>query len=382
MVSVIVPTYKEALNIRSLAERLHTSLVNSSIDYEIIIVDDDSRDGIEAAVRELRAKSYPVKLIIRHDERGLSSAVIRGFQEAQGNILLCMDADLSHPPERVPDLVGCFADGECEFAIGSRYVSGGGADEHWGLFRRLNSRCATLLARPFTGVKDPMAGFFAIPRHVFNRAEHLCPIGFKIGLELLVKCRCRKVREIPIMFMRREHGKSKMGFKEQCNYVRHLKTLADFKYGPVSRFLQFSLVGASGMLIDLAAYWVLLRLGWGTYLARAVAIGAAMNWNFGGNVLITFHGGVTGKLLPRYLGFILSCSLGALLSWLVSTVLAPNVPYFREHLLGAAILGILAGAITNFGFCERVVFRGRRRRHFGRMPARENHLPVACHEVE
>jgi len=356
MVSIIVPTYKEAANIVPLVERLHASLSNAAIEYEVIIVDDSSHDGIDAAVYELQARSFPVKLIIRRDERGLSSAVIRGFQEAQGDVLICMDADLSHPPEKIPTLIESLADGKCEFAIGSRYVPGGGTDEQWGLFRYLNSRVATVLARPFTTAKDPLAGFFAIPRRVFDRAEDLNPVGFKIGLELLVKCQCKNIAEIPITFMRREHGKSKMGLKEQWNYLRHLQLLFGFCYGTTSRFLRFCVVGFSGMLIDLTTYAMLLALLQMTYVSRATAIFVAMNWNFLWNRRLTFGCRGTNALFQQYVGFLTSSGCGAIVSWAISTILAPLLPFFRQHLLLAATVGIFAGAITNFVLCDRFIF--------------------------
>lgn len=359
MVSIIIPTYKEAPNVRPLVERLHANLLSSAIEYEVIIVDDNSQDGIDAVVRELQARSFPVRLIIRRDERGLSSAVIRGFREARGDVLVCMDADLSHPPEKIPALIESLADGGCEFAIGSRYVPGGGTDEQWGLFRYLNSRVATLLARPFTTAKDPLAGFFAIPRRVFDRAEDLNPIGFKIGLELLVKCRCKNIAEVPITFMRREHGKSKMGLKEQWNYLRHLQLLFSFCYGTTSRFLRFCAVGFSGMLIDLATYAMLLALLRTAYVSRAAAIVVAMNWNFLWNRRLTFDCRGMNALFTQYVGFLTSSGCGAIVSWAISTILAPLFPFFRQHILLAAMVGIFAGAITNFVLCDRFVFARR-----------------------
>jgi len=367
MVSIVVPTYKEALNVKPLVERLHVVLSEAAMEYQVIVVDDNSQDGIDLVVRELQARSLPVRLIVRHDERGLSSAVIRGFREAQGDVLVCMDADLSHPPEKVLDLVDCLSDGKCEFAIGSRYVPGGGVEERWGLFRRLNSRVATLLARPFTNASDPMAGFFALPKTVFDRATDLNPVGFKIGLELLVKCQCRHIRETPIMFMQRERGESKMGLKEQYNYLRHLMLLLHFRYGRASRFIRFCLVGTSGMLIDLCSYAVLLSMLSSSYLSRAMAIFVAMNWNFAWNRLITFRFRGIAALPQQYAGFIASSCCGACASWLISVVIAPILPFFRRHLVMAAAVGVIAGAILNFLLCDRFVFHRR-------APVRGGHL--------
>src|SRR5262249_50588976 len=149
----------------------------------------------------------------------------------RGSIFVVMDADLSHPPERLPDLVTTLQSEGTDFVIGSRYVPGGGTDENWGLFRWLNSKFATLLAWPLTSTHDPMAGFFAIRRSTFESAAPLDPIGYKIGLELIVKCRCRTIKEVPIRFRDRMLGKSKLSLKEQLNYLRHLRRLYDFRFG-------------------------------------------------------------------------------------------------------------------------------------------------------
>lgn len=230
-VSIIVPTFREAQNIPILTRRLFETLRAADIAAELIFVDDNSRDGTETAVAEL-AREFPVRLITRVDERGLSSAVVRGFQEAQHDILLCMDADLSHPPEVLPSVIAPVAEGRADFCIGSRYTTGGKTKEDWGFLRQLNSQVATLLARPLTKAKDPMAGFFCLNRTTLQRAQSagLNPIGYKIGLEILIKARCQRVAEVPIEFSDRLHGKSKLTLKQQVEYLRHLGRLYRFRW--------------------------------------------------------------------------------------------------------------------------------------------------------
>lgn len=228
-VSVVVPTYREGENVTPLVSRIGATMRKSGRAFEIIIVDDDSRDGTEETVSRLAGAGDPVRLIVRRDARGLATAVVRGFAEAAGELLVCMDADLSHPPEAIPDLLGALDEPGVEFVIGSRYVAGGSTEQGWGIFRALNSRVATLLARPFTNVRDPMAGFFATRRNVFERAAPLDPLGYKIGLELIVKCDCRNVREIPIHFANRSGGESKLTVAQQLLYLRHIARLLRFK---------------------------------------------------------------------------------------------------------------------------------------------------------
>lgn len=230
MISVVIPAYKEAESLRPLAVRIQGAMSSLGETWEIIVVDDDSRDGSDRVIATLAAEGVPIQLITRIGVRGLSSAVIDGFCRAAGDILVCMDADLSHPPEAISAMLECLRKRGADFVIGSRYVQGGGTDESWGVFRWLNSRLATWLARPFTSVCDPMSGFFALPSAVFKRAAALNPVGYKIGLELIVKCRCNSIREVPIHFANRRFGKSKLSFREQLNYLQHLARLAVFKY--------------------------------------------------------------------------------------------------------------------------------------------------------
>jgi len=227
-VSIVVPTFREAESLPSLIERVAQLRQRSGLELELLIVDDNSRDGTEEL---MRARPEPwLQLFVRTTDRGLSQAVLFGLSKARGEQLVVMDADLSHPPEVIPDMLAALRGG-ADFVLGSRYVSGGTTAEGWGLFRYLNSKVATYLARPLTHVSDPMSGFFAIPRSVFQRAESPSPLGYKIGLELLVRCRCSNVREIPIHFSNREHGESKLTLQQQLLYVRHLARLYRFQVG-------------------------------------------------------------------------------------------------------------------------------------------------------
>lgn len=230
LISIVVPAYREAANIASLAERIHKVMSAAELAYELIIVDDDSGDGTEQIVCKLHARQLPVSIIVRKKVRGLSSAVLAGFRQASGGILVSMDADLSHPPETIPTMIECLYDGKTDFVLGSRYIQGGGTAESWGLSRRLNSNIAAALARPLVKVADPLSGFFALPRNVLDSADNLNPIGWKIALELMVKCRYRSIREIPIMFDSRRSGKSKLNLGVQLSYLKHLALLIGYKY--------------------------------------------------------------------------------------------------------------------------------------------------------
>jgi len=227
-ISIVVPTFREADSLPALIERIARLRQQTGLVLELLIIDDDSQDGTEALIA---ARSEPwLKLFVRKQDRGLSQAVLFGLAQARGQTLVVMDADSSHPPEVIPQMLATLQDG-ADFVLGSRYVLGGTTAAGWGLFRYLNSKIATMLARPLTNATDPMSGFFALSRAVFARAENPSPLGYKIGLELIVRCRCQDVREVPIHFSNREHGESKLTVQQQLLYLRHLARLYRFRFG-------------------------------------------------------------------------------------------------------------------------------------------------------
>jgi len=229
--SIVVPTYREQPNVRPLTERLFAALEPTARPVELIFVDDDSQDGTEETVADL-ARRYPVRLIVRKHQRGLSSAVLVGLAEAAHGLLVVLDADLQHPPEMVPVLLDRLEKENCDFVLATRYAGGGGLDESWPWWRRLASRGAAWLARPLVAVSDPMSGFFALRRCTLERAAPLDPVGYKIALELMVKSRCRCAAEVPIRFALRQGGTSKFGLRPQLLYLAHLARLYRFRFGP------------------------------------------------------------------------------------------------------------------------------------------------------
>jgi dolichol-phosphate mannosyltransferase len=226
MVSIVSPTYNESENIKLLVERI--SQVMSGREYEIIVVDDNSSDGTVEAAKEV-SKNYPVKILVRNGKLGLASAILTGFEHAKGNIIGVIDADLQHPPEYLLEFVKAIETGGYDIVFGSRYTNGGGVDG-WTRKRLLTSKVAVLLARPLVkGVKDPMSGFFFLKRSVIEGIR-LNPTGYKLGLEILVKGRYRRLKEVPYTFKRRRNGTSKLNTSEIFSYLRLLKGLYMHKF--------------------------------------------------------------------------------------------------------------------------------------------------------
>ncbi|TMB63610.1 MAG: polyprenol monophosphomannose synthase [Chloroflexi bacterium] len=217
---MIVPTYNEADSLPRLVERLAKALADAK--WELVVVDDGSPDGT-AQVADRLGQTNPVRVVRRPGKAGLASAVVAGFGAARGDALLVMDADLSHPPEVVPDLMRTLEDG-ADLAVGSRYVTGGGIED-WPLKRRVVSRVACLMGNVLVPIHDSTSGFFAMRRSVVDGVK-LNPIGFKIGFEVMARGRYKKAVEVPYTFRDRELGKSKFGQREIGQYLIQLGQVA------------------------------------------------------------------------------------------------------------------------------------------------------------
>jgi dolichol-phosphate mannosyltransferase len=213
---VIVPTYQEAGVIATLIRRLDEVRERSALDFELVIVDDNSPDGTAAAAHALEAPW--VHVVERRAARSLAGAVLDGFARARSDVLVVMDADLTHPPDAVPELIEAIRGGAA-MAIGSRYAEGGTTDAQWPRSRRIASRMATWMVRPLVHVSDPLSGFFAIRRDVLAAAGPIRTQGFKIGLEIMVRARVGRPREVPISFVDRTRGESKADVREVGRFV-------------------------------------------------------------------------------------------------------------------------------------------------------------------
>ncbi|MBI5361422.1 MAG: polyprenol monophosphomannose synthase [Planctomycetes bacterium] len=219
MISIIIPTYNESGNIVELLQRLFGVMEKTGLKYEIIVVDDNSPDNTAGIAGKVLPPQYG-KVIVRKDKKGLSSAVVDGIRLSSGSIVGVMDSDMSHPPELIPRMLRPILAGECELAVGSRYVKGGGCNG-WPLKRQITSRVACMLAMPFTAVKDSTSGFFFFKKEIID-TNKINTIGFKIGLEVFVKGRYKTVREIPYVFTDRKAGASKFSTRQILEYLKQL----------------------------------------------------------------------------------------------------------------------------------------------------------------
>ena len=226
-VSVVVPTYKEAENIKVLIPRLVRVLEKTARKWAVVVVDDNSPDGTSQVAKEL-AKQYPnITVITRPRKMGEGTARIEGFNrslEMGATILLEMDADLSHPPEKIPEMVSKIKEGY-DVVIGSRYVEGGSI-YGWGPRRHLTSRIANLISRKLLGFKahDVTSAFRAYRREVLSSIglSEIKSSGYAYVEEILFRCvkKGYRVGEVPFIFFDRRRGESKLNLGEILEFIR------------------------------------------------------------------------------------------------------------------------------------------------------------------
>ena len=230
--ALVIPTLREAENLPGLLDHVRSVLNPLGIAYEILVVDDDSRDGTEEIVTAIAKADPRVRLLVRKGERGLSGAVLHGWRRTDAAILGVMDADLQHPPELLPELLSAILAGN-DLAIGSRYTAGGQLGA-WNPVRKLLSSAAVWatwpIQRPGVRAKDPMTGFFLVRRECIDGIAFQ-PSGFKLLLEILVRGPIRSVKEVPLTFGSRSQGASKANFKVGWDYAKLLARLYAERFG-------------------------------------------------------------------------------------------------------------------------------------------------------
>ena len=326
--SVIIPTYNESQNIIKMLDIVSSNIPPRS-NAEIVVVDDDSPDGTgkiaeEYARRSGRVDGCEIRVINRGEKKGLSSAILAGIRASSGDAVVVMDSDFSHPPETITKMLEELKKSDCDIVVASRYVEGGSITG-WPFKRKLISKGATKIAQRSLGIKikDPMSGFFAFRRHVIRNIS-FDAIGYKILLEILVKARGAKVREIPYNFTDRRSGNSKLDSSVVLDYVKSVWRL--YRYGKTMkegrtsvRFLskagRFYTVGASGLLVNYVVsflFGVVLSNLWDVY-ATTIGIVFSMTSNFFLNKIWTFEDRDMGlkRTLRQYGSFLMFSGIGA-----------------------------------------------------------------------
>ncbi len=337
-ISIVIPTYNESRNIVRILDSLNISIPRD-LDAEVIVVDDNSPDGTSNTVEEYakrQDKGLDIQVIKRTNKRGLSSAIVKGIEHAKGDAVVVMDSDLSHPTQTIPKMIEELHKSDCDIVVASRYIKGGSISG-WPFKRKLISKGATKIAQHGLGIKikDPMSGFFAFKRNIVNNIK-FDAIGYKILLEILVKAKNAKVKEIPYNFIDRTSGSSKMSISVGVDYLKSVWKL--YRYGKsvgesekrtsvrfFSKAGRFYTVGASGLFVN---YLVSFLFGselanlWYLY-ATMIGIVFSMSSNFILNKIWTFEDRnfAAKRTLQQYVMFLGFSGIGAVFQLFVVYVL-------------------------------------------------------------
>lgn len=219
-ISIVIPTYNEKDNVNCLSSQLHDAL--DGIPHDIIFVD-DSTDSTPDILRELSRKDSNVRYEHRNGEKGLSTAVMRGFELADSDYIAVMDADFQHPPAILRSMY-CAMENHADICIPSRFIKGG-SDGGLDVFRKMVSAAARYLGKIFLpclhDVSDPTGGLFMFRKEILCNAD-MHPVGWKILVEVLATCRYERIIEIPYEFSQRNAGHSKLSMKVTFDYIRQI----------------------------------------------------------------------------------------------------------------------------------------------------------------
>ncbi|MBE9078710.1 glycosyltransferase [Romeria aff. gracilis LEGE 07310] len=361
--SLVIPTYNESGNVEKILAQL-THLLDGFIpnDYELILVDDNSPDQTWQVAQALTADYPQLRVMRRQQERGLSSAVIRGWQVARGDILGVIDADLQHPPEVLLKLLQSVLDG-ADLAVASRHVEGGGVSD-WSVVRRFLSRGAQVLGLVVCPavvgrVTDPMSGYFMVRRSAIG-GPHMNPLGYKILLEVIGRGRIGEIAEVGYVFQERESGESKVTWRQYVEYLGHLARLRSRgRIGrlrqrfPIERFIRFGIVGFSGVFVDMAVLYIMSEIfGLGLTRSKIIAGEVAILNNFLWNDAWTFADIAQGQKgwkarLKRLLKFNTICLGGLIMNVLLINFFF-NIVFQKNFKYLSNLIAIALVTVWNF----------------------------------
>jgi dolichol-phosphate mannosyltransferase len=356
--SIVVPTYNEAENVPLLLDKLHAAL--AGIRWEVIFVDDDSRDGTARIARGL-AQNAPgtVRVVQRIGRRGLSSACVEGALASSAPFIAVMDADLQHDEKLLPRMYATLKGGDTEIVVGSRFVAGGDVGEFAAnriKISKMGARLARLVVKQ--DLSDPMSGFFMLRREVFERVvRRLSAKGFKILLDIFASSpRPLRAVELPFTFGARIKGESKLDTMVAWEYAMLLLDKMFGSYVPV-RFLMYLGVGAFGLGVHFAILWIAYKseaMPFGE--AQTIATAIAMMFNYWLNNIITYRDQRL-KGLRFFYGFFsyaVICSIGALSNIGVASYLYEQD---KDYWWQVGIAGALLSTVWNYAMSSVFTWR-------------------------
>ena len=350
---VVIPTYNERANIGLLIEALQEQFTFMAHTMSILVVDDNSPDGTGDCVRSLM-QTYDNLYLLTGDKRGLGAAYIRGMQFAMEKLraeaVIEMDADFSHQPKDLARLIAGLENGG-DFVIGSRYVKGGKIPDNWGRRRKALSKWGNICARYLAGlckVRDCTAGFRAIRTSVLRQIDfqNLKVQGYAFQIALLNQAMLLKaaILEIPVEFIDRERGATKLGLSDIIEFFLNVWWI---RFQASRTFLKFGLVGLSGVIINLFFFIFLVSLGINKFIASPLAIEISIINNFILNNYWTFKcRNLSANLLLRGLKFKSVSLLALAISYSTFLLLSLVMPKIQPAMLQA--IAIIPATMVNY----------------------------------
>jgi dolichol-phosphate mannosyltransferase len=346
--TIVLPTFNEVENVEPNLKKIDAALPN--VAWEVVFVDDDSKDGTPRAVMAAAKKRPNVRIVRRVGRRGLSSAVVEGALTSMAPYIAVMDADMQHDETMLKDMLSDLRAGATDLIVGTRYTAGGGVGE-WSRKRLAASRIATKIAQIVTRTKlsDPMSGFFMMTREAFESVvSRLSGQGFKILLDIVASSeRPLRVAEKAYEFKPRQFGESKF---DSFVAIEYLMLLIDKTFGHLvpTRFILFAVVGGFGLSVHMAILAICFQvLGTGFAASQSTATGVAMTFNFFVNNFLTYHDRRLKGLKQLFIGllsFCAVCSLGAITNVGIANYMFINL--YSWWLSGVA--GVIVGAVWNY----------------------------------
>lgn len=244
-ISIIIPTYNEKDNIGIILGEIHEHMAGQ--DYEVVVVDDNSPDGTANAVGRF-IETSPVRVIIRKNARGLATAVVEGFKHVNGEIIVVMDADLQHPPNKIIELITEITNGY-DIVIASRLENDG--YKNFSFIRKTQSKAANLIGHllipKLKGIEDIQSGFFVVRKEVINKIK-LKPRGYKILIEILALGKYKNVKQVSCNLEKRKNGETKLTSRIIMDYILHILSLS-WRAGETKEFIKYCVAGGVATII-------------------------------------------------------------------------------------------------------------------------------------
>lgn len=350
---IIIPTYNERENIGLLINRLQEEFEKISHQMYILVVDDNSPDGTADIVRAEKRKYDNVHLITG-DKQGLGNAYIRGMgyavNELGADVVMEMDADFSHKPEDVPRMISTLEMG-FDFVIGSRYIDEGKIPEKWGFIRKMISKWGNRAARYIAGlyqIRDCTAGFRAIRSSIIKRID-LAGLGvqgyvFQVALLQKAIANHARVKEIPVEFIDRKSGKSKLGISDIFEFIINIWWI---RFESSKTFIKFALVGVSGVFVNLGSFTLLMYWGLNKFIASPISIELSIISNFVFNNFWTFrHRNNRDGFYLKGLKFNIVSFIALGVSYLTFIFLSLLFPHVMPQIHQA--IGIIPATLVNY----------------------------------